>query len=155
MILHVCKKGLILIILHHIFLNFQHKMDKLQGCFTQLIQKSVTVIFMRFPDGSDVQLVPENSTMTCGVLTELAGLGKGSVRWTWISANCLRRDEENEWRAEWRSGSNHSVKVPLWVDKHQSKAEIRVMKERMQKEGKMKPCKMTVMHSGRVRHRGL
>lgn len=55
-------------------------MDKLQGCFTQLIQKSVTVHFMRFPDGSDVQLVPENSTMTCGVLIELAGLGKGSVR---------------------------------------------------------------------------
>lgn len=85
-----------------------------------------------------MQLVPDNSMMTYGVLIELAGLGEGSSRWVWTSASCLRADEENEWGAEWRSGCNDSQEVPLQADKHHSKTEMRVMKEREQRKEKMK-----------------
>lgn len=93
---------------------------------------------MRFPDGSDTQLVPDNSMMTYGVLIELAGLARGSLRWVWTSASCLRTDEENEWGAERRSGCNHSLEVSLQADKHHSKTEMREMKEREQRKEKMK-----------------
>lgn len=55
-------------------------MVKLQGCFSQFQQKTVIGHVTRVPDGSDMQLVPDNSMMTNGVLIELAGLGKGSLR---------------------------------------------------------------------------
>lgn len=93
---------------------------------------------MRFPDGSDTKLLPANSMMTNSVLIELAGLGKGSSRWVWTLASCLRTDEENEWRAEWRSGCNHSLEVSLQEDKHHSKTRMRVMKERGQRKERMK-----------------
>ncbi len=109
---------------------------KLQGYFSQFQQK--TGHTMRFPDGSDVQLVPDNSMMTYGVLIEPAGLGRGSLRWVWTSASCLRTDEENEWGAERRSGCNHSLEVSLQADKHHSKTEMREMKEREQRKEKMK-----------------
>lgn len=47
-------------------------------------------------------------------------------------------DEENEWRAEWRSGCNRSLEVSLQEDKHHSKTEMRVMKKRERRTEKMK-----------------
>lgn len=69
------------------------------------------------------QPVPDNSMRTYGVLIELAGTSKGRSRWLWTGASCLRtneEDEENEWRAEWGSGCNHSQQVSLQADKHHS-----------------------------------
>lgn len=46
-----------------------------------MLQKSIIVRSQQKTDiGSDTQLVPDDSMMTNEVLTELAGLGKGSAR---------------------------------------------------------------------------
>ena len=52
------------------------------------------------PDGSDMQIVPENSVMTYGVLIELAGLGERGPRWVGTSAN-LSEGGWREWMESW------------------------------------------------------
>lgn len=117
----------------------KYTMAELQGCFSPVSTKGCDIGHTRrLPDGGNVQLVPDNSMMTYGVLIELAGLGEGSSRWAWSSASCLRTDEGNEWRAEWRSGCNHSREVSLQADEHQSKTQMRVMKEGERRTEKMK-----------------
>lgn len=109
-----------------------------EAVFPSFNKRLILDIVWGFPDGRIVQLVPDNSMMTYGVLIEPGGAGKGSSRWVWTSASRVRTDEENEWRAECRSGCSHSLEVSLRANRHPSNTGMRVMKEREQRKERRK-----------------